>query len=279
MDGKHTKYSIFKGDNYSWWKHRMEHYVKSTDYECWVIIQKGPLAITVTDSDGNSAVKSEDSYVKADYRKVEKNSKAMSIIQYGISEQDINRISGCTSAKEIRDTLNLAYEGTSQVKKHCREFESEDIVRKILRSLSDKWQPKVTAIQEAKDLSKLSLNELMGSLMAHELSLAKRSGESSKARGFALKSTSSDEEDDGDDEQAMYSRNMADMINSHNPKKFNNANRKRFQKKRSYSTVACFKCGEKGHLIKYCPKWNEFKFREKRDFAKKDFKHKVMSAI
>ncbi|XP_074266511.1 uncharacterized protein LOC141589786 [Silene latifolia] len=246
MDGKHSKYPIFKGDNYSWCKHRMEHYVKSTDYECWVIIQKGPLAITVTDSDGNSAVKSEERYIEADYCKVEKNSKAMSILQYGIGDQDINRISGCTSAKEIWDTLSLAYEGTSQ---------------------------------EAKDLSKLSLNELMGSLMAHELSLAKRSGESSKARYFTLKSTSSDEEDDGDDEQAMYSRNMADMINSHNPKKFNNSNRKRFQKKRSYSTVACFKYGEKGHLIKDYPKWNEFKYREKRDFAKKDFKHKVMSAI
>ncbi|XP_074291468.1 uncharacterized protein LOC141618264 [Silene latifolia] len=230
MDGKHTKYPIFKGNNYSWWKHRMENYVKSTDYECWVIIQKGPLAITVIDSDGNSAVKSEESYVEADYRL-------------------------------------------------GREFESEDIVRKILRSLSDKWQPKVTVIEEAKDLSKLSLNELIGSRMAHELSLAKCSGESSKARGFALKSTSSDEEDDGDDEQAMYSRNMADMINSHNPKKFNNTNKKRFQKKRSYSTVACFKCGEKGQLIKDFPKWNEFKSREKRDFAKKDFRHKVMSAI
>ncbi|XP_074278302.1 uncharacterized protein LOC141601891 [Silene latifolia] len=111
MDGKHNKYPMFKGDNYSWWKHRMEHYVKSTDYECWVIIQKGPLAITVTDSDGNNVVKSEDSYVEVDYRKVEKNSKA-------IGEQDINRISGCTSTKEIWDTLNLAYEGTSQVKKH-----------------------------------------------------------------------------------------------------------------------------------------------------------------
>ncbi|XP_074283209.1 uncharacterized protein LOC141607759 [Silene latifolia] len=100
----------------------MEHYIKSTDYECWVIIQKGPLAITVTDSDGNSAVKSEESYVEADYRKVEKNSKAMSILQYGIGEQDINRISGCTSAKDIWDTLILAYEGMSQVKKQRNDL-------------------------------------------------------------------------------------------------------------------------------------------------------------
>ncbi|XP_074297085.1 uncharacterized protein LOC141627762 [Silene latifolia] len=290
MDVKHTKYHIFKGDNYPWWKHRMEHYVKSIDYECWVIIQKGPLDITVTNYNGTSAVKSEDNYLEADYRKVEKNSKAMSILQYGIGEQEINRISGCTSAKEIWETLSLAYEETSQVKKHRidllmqqyemfnmmkdesinglsslfsnivnelqslgRELKCEDIVRKILYSLSDKWKLKVTAIEDAKDLSKLPLDKLMGSLMVHELTLVKRSGEFSKARGFTLKSTSSDEEDDGDDDQAMYSCNMADMINSHNPKKFNNSSKKRFQKKRSYSTVACFKCGEKGHLIKISP--------------------------
>ncbi|XP_074290285.1 uncharacterized protein LOC141617015 [Silene latifolia] len=199
MDGKHTKHPIFIGDNYSWWKNRMEHYVKSTDYEYWLIIQKGPLAIMVTSANGTSAngasaPKSEDKYVEADYRKVEKNSKAISILQYGIGEQEVNRISGCTSAKEIWDTLSLAYEGTSQVKKHCidllmqqyemfnimkvesinslssrfssivndlkslgRNFESEDIVRKILRSLTETWQPKVTAIEEAKDLSTLTL--------------------------------------------------------------------------------------------------------------------------
>ena len=33
------------------------------------------------------------------------------------------------------------------------------------------WDPKVTAIQEAKDTKKLSIDELMGSLMTHELTL------------------------------------------------------------------------------------------------------------
>ncbi|XP_074300616.1 uncharacterized protein LOC141631909 [Silene latifolia] len=88
------------------------------------------------------------------------------------------------------------------------ELESEDIVRKIIRILTDKWQPKMTTIEEAKDLSKLSLNELMGSLMAHELTLMTRSGEYSKASGFAVKLTTSD------DEQAMNSRNMAGASDS-----------------------------------------------------------------
>ncbi|XP_074289477.1 uncharacterized protein LOC141614630 [Silene latifolia] len=283
MDGKHTKHPIFIGDNYSWWKNRMEHYVKSTDYECWLIIQKGPLATTVTSANGTTAPKSEDKYVEADYRKVEKNSKAMSILQYGIGEQEVNRISGCTSAKEIWDTLSLAYEGTivNDLKSLGRNLESEDMVRKILRSLTETWQPKVTAIEEAKNLSTLTLNELMGSLMAHELTLMKRFGESSKVRsGLAFKSSSINEEDDGNDEFAMFTRNIADIVNGHNPKRFNNnSSKKHFSKKRSISIVGCIKCDEKGHQMNECPKWGNIKSKEKCDLAKKEYKNKVMCAV
>ena len=38
---------------------------------------------------------------------------------------------------------------------------------KILRSLLKKWEAKVMAIQEAKDLTKLPLEELIGSLMTY----------------------------------------------------------------------------------------------------------------
>ena len=44
-------------------------------------------------------------------------------------------------------------------------------VMKILRSLPKKWETKVTVIQEAKDLTKLSLEELIGSLMIYEINL------------------------------------------------------------------------------------------------------------
>ena len=42
-------------------------------------------------------------------------------------------------------------------------------VRKVLRSLPKSWETKVISIIEAKDLSKRSLDELMGSLLTHEL--------------------------------------------------------------------------------------------------------------
>lgn len=48
-------------------------------------------------------------------------------------------------------------------------YPNVDNVSKILRSLPESWDPKVGAIQEAKDLTKLSKDELLGSLMTYEI--------------------------------------------------------------------------------------------------------------
>jgi gag-polypeptide of LTR copia-type len=42
------------------------------------------------------------------------------------------------------------------------------VVEKILRSLTDTLKNMVCAIEESKDLTKLSVNEFVGSLLAHE---------------------------------------------------------------------------------------------------------------
>ncbi|GJS25907.1 hypothetical protein Tco_0486527 [Tanacetum coccineum] len=43
-------------------------------------------------------------------------------------------------------------------------FSSKNYVRKFLRALHPKWRAKVTAIEESKDLSSLTLDELIGNL-------------------------------------------------------------------------------------------------------------------
>ncbi|GJW61412.1 ty3-gypsy retrotransposon protein [Tanacetum coccineum] len=48
-------------------------------------------------------------------------------------------------------------------------FSSHNHVRKFLRALPSKWRPKVMAIEESKDLSKLSLDELVGNLKVYEV--------------------------------------------------------------------------------------------------------------
>ncbi|GKC09570.1 hypothetical protein Tco_1001180 [Tanacetum coccineum] len=45
-------------------------------------------------------------------------------------------------------------------------FSSKNYVRKFLRALHPKWRAKVTDIEESKDLTSLSLDELIGNLKA-----------------------------------------------------------------------------------------------------------------
>ena len=44
-------------------------------------------------------------------------------------------------------------------------------MRKTLRSLPARWRPKVTVIEEAKDLNTLSVEDLVSSLKVHEIGL------------------------------------------------------------------------------------------------------------
>ncbi|XP_074271662.1 uncharacterized protein LOC141595594 [Silene latifolia] len=219
MNSKSVKCPVFDGTDYGWWKNRMMHFIQGTDYECWVIIENGPLAITTTNANGVSSAKAPKDYTSDDYKKAEKNVRAISLPQSELVNRN-RRIAGCKTAKQIWDSLSLAYEGTVQVKKQRidllmqqyenfrmhedepiksmssrfssitnelsnlgRQFETEDIVRKILRSLTRKWGQKVTAIEECRDLATLTYEALMGSLMAHEITLDNDVEEKPKAKG------------------------------------------------------------------------------------------------
>ena len=49
-----------------------------------------------------------------------------------------------------------------------------EMVRKILRALTSDWEKKTTAIEEANDLSTLTVENLIGNLMAYEVQLEDR---------------------------------------------------------------------------------------------------------
>ena len=63
------------------------------------------------------------------------------------------------------------------------KIEDAKVVRKILRSLPESFQAKVTTIEESKDLNDIKFQELIGSLQTYKLRLP--SHKSSKS--FALK--------------------------------------------------------------------------------------------
>ena len=75
------------------------------------------------------------------------------------------------------------------------------IVRKVLRSLPQRFHAKITTIEESKDIKKIPLTELVGNLQTYELGLT-RIEKSSKGKSMALKAKSSDTDEPSNDEKS-----------------------------------------------------------------------------
>ena len=90
---------------------------------------------------------------------------------------------------KLNDIVNSAY-NLGEI------YDQPKIVRKILRSLTENFRPKVTAITESKDVNSIPVDELVGSLQSYELDLPK----TSKSKLMALKSVNDVEVGGFDDE-------------------------------------------------------------------------------
>ena len=75
------------------------------------------------------------------------------------------------------------------------------IVRKVLKSLPKRFHAKITAIEESKDIDKISLIELVGNFQTYKLGLT-RIGKSGKSKTMALKTKSSEADESSDDEDS-----------------------------------------------------------------------------
>ncbi|GJV48062.1 zf-CCHC domain-containing protein [Tanacetum coccineum] len=141
-------------------------------------------------------------------------------------------------------------------------------MRKFLRALHPKWRAKVTAIEESKDLTSLSLDELIGNLKVHEM-IIKKDSKIVKAKGerksltLKAKKESSDKEcstsRSKDEEYAMAVRDFKKFFKRRGRfirQPWND--KKTFQRsqddKNSKSDRKCFRCGDPNHLIGECPK-------------------------
>ena len=110
------------------------------------------------------------------------------------------------------------------------------IVRKVFRSLPERFHAKITAIEELKDIDKIPLTELVGNLQTYKLGLT-RIGKSVKGKSMALKEKSSDTEESSDDEDSKIQSYITRQF-----KKFmKNTNGKGFDKDRRQSSSSQFK--------------------------------------
>jgi len=149
-------------------------------------------------------------------------------------------------------------------------------VSKILRSLPARWRPKVTAIDEAKDLNTLSVEDLVSSLKVHEISLNEHEP-TKKSKSIALPSKgkssqalkvvdSEEESPDGDSDEdptekmAMLSNRLQYLAKKN--KKFL-SRRSSYKGSRKEDQKGCFNCKKPGYFIADCPDIQKEKSKEK----------------
>ncbi|GJU98156.1 zf-CCHC domain-containing protein [Tanacetum coccineum] len=146
-------------------------------------------------------------------------------------------------------------------------FSSRNNVRKFLRAIPSKWCPKVTAIEESKDLSKLSLDELVGNLKVYEVVLekdlesAKNKKENDKSLALKARQVLSDEDgsssDSNDEEYAMTVRDFKKFFRRRGKfvrQPYDDKKNFRKAKEDKKEDRRCFKCGDPNHFINDCPK-------------------------
>ena len=238
------------------------------------------------------------------------NNRALNALFNEVTNEEFKKISSTETVKEAWTILQTTYEGTKAVKDSklqrlttsfeeikMGEDESFDkfyaklkdivnlafnlgetipepkIVRKVLRSLPERFHSKTTAIEESKDIDKIPLTELVGNLQTYGLGLT-RIGKTGKGKGMAMKTKSSETDESSNDEdskiKSYITRQFKKFMKSANGKGINKDCRqssssqfkgqdkgKKDAKEGGQYTVPagpkCFGCQGFGHMKHECP--------------------------
>ncbi|XP_027929810.1 uncharacterized protein LOC114186017 [Vigna unguiculata] len=188
--------SVFDGDNYHIWAARMEAHLEANDL--WEAIEEDyeilPLPINPTIAQ-----------IKTQKEKKVRKSKARATLLAAVSQDVFTRIMTIKSAFEIWKFLKDEYEGDERIKgmqvmNLVREFEMQKmkesetikeyankllgiankirllgskfsdsrIVQKILVTVPEKFEASITTLENTKDLSNITLVELLSAMQAQE---------------------------------------------------------------------------------------------------------------
>ncbi|XP_057418346.1 uncharacterized protein LOC130712533 [Lotus japonicus] len=189
---------MLDGTNYDYWKTRMIAFLRSIDDgRVYKSVLKG-WTHPVQTKEGTTTIelKLEVDWSKTEDEEAAANSKALNAIFNGVDKNMFRLIHTCTTAKDAWEILKMKEEETISEFHMCvrdmanasfalgEPMTDEKLVRKILRSLPKKFDMKVTAIDEAQDISSVKVDELIGSLQTFEMSINDRSEKKNRSITF-----------------------------------------------------------------------------------------------
>ncbi|GKV22188.1 hypothetical protein SLEP1_g32073 [Rubroshorea leprosula] len=308
-----TKPPFFNGTNYNYWKNRMKVFILANVPKAWVVTMKGPY-VPMKIVGEREVPKEEIDWNDEDLEKIIINNKAISMLQCALNPTEYHRVSGCDTAKEMWDMLEVTHKGTSQVKESKinkliymyelfkmkpeesiqdmytrlndivtnlkalgKVYPPQEVVRKVLRSLPKSWKAKKTAIEESKDLNTLKLEDLIGKLMTYEIEVqgdGRVEIVEKKKKDVAFKVSNQKEKSEDD---ASDGENFSSLI-SREVRRFmkKNIKSKLARKDEGESTQKSVKCYECNKMGHYRNECPKLKKGEKKD--KKSMKKKAFAA-
>ncbi|GJS57559.1 retrovirus-related pol polyprotein from transposon TNT 1-94 [Tanacetum coccineum] len=257
---------LFESDSFIYWKNRFETYVKSKDLDLWHVITNGDFQPIIqnpeTKLDEVVPFEKQTDDLK---RRLAKNNEAKMVIYNALPRKEYERIFMYESIDSAFARFNTII---TSLKALDEGYSSKNYVRKFLRDLHPKWRAKVTTIEESKDLTSLSLNELIENLKVHEM-IIKKDSKIVKAKverkSIALKAKKESNNKEcstfgsEDKEYSMAVRDLKKFFKRRGRFMRQPQNdKKTFQRcradKNGKSDRKYFRCGDLNHLIGECPK-------------------------
>ncbi|XP_059663438.1 uncharacterized protein LOC132309104 [Cornus florida] len=255
-EGQATNKALgFSGVNYDSWKIRMEAFLMSHSYDVWHAVVNGIVVL------------SPENPFEADKITGANDGKAKHVLYYALKQQEFSRVKNCRSAKEMWDSLQAAHEGSTVIKENkiqlykvqyeaCKMEEREtvaeylfrindivnmkslsedikdsDVCKKILRSLTPRFNAKVTILED-QDLSQIKIDDIQASLTAYEIRIGmptiQRREAALKVKEVTEESEPKSKEDDLEEDEVAYL--------SKKFKKF------RFKKRSQSQNLTCYGC-------------------------------------
>jgi hypothetical protein len=268
-------------------RHVCVFFLKSID--CWSIVETG-------------WTKPEDATLKLVPQKNSRlsNDKALHALCQTLSPSEFAKISNCELAKESWQILETTYKGKELVKsakfqmliskfEEIKMLEDETfgefyskmsdlrnslvilgkpisdvkLIRKILRSLPERFRIKVTTTEENKDLQEMKIEELVGSFQTYELSrppVKKLKTIALKASKKKVEASSEDEYEEDEKAMAMLAKNFRRLMRDDRfKKKFSEKVKKaprevepEEEEKKDSRGPRCFECSGFGHIRADC---------------------------
>ncbi|KAL3825615.1 hypothetical protein ACJIZ3_021644 [Penstemon smallii] len=329
------------GMSFEDWKIRMEIFLAAYNDNMYTCIIKGPFKFTKTIKVDNAdiVVEKDLNEMTAEEIKLYNLDKVGRFIMTKALDNDrFDKVKHCKTAKEMWDKVRDMSEGNDAIKEHQlsvalekldkfkmksaktidqmdtrftrtlnevlklgKTFTDKEITVRVLKALPPKFNMKVTAMEESRDLGKISLTELFSVLKAYEYKLPRMGVEETSTSGPtaalvaaenprrpAYKSKDVDSSDEATilnkkeytaGDVALLMNNFKKFYRRKMKNKYNNASTSNptssSQDKDSYkSKMMCYNCRKLGHFIRDCPYPKAEKYTEEEKRIRKERKLK-----